>query len=59
MGCVDFMRPRRRYGTGLVEKEKVAVVPISGALFAEIVSWRFCKARFQTGGVKSDWDFGI
>ena len=45
MGCADFMQPRQRYGIGSVEEEEVAVVPISGALLAEIVSGRLCEAR--------------
>jgi hypothetical protein len=41
------MQLMRRYAIGLVEEAKVAVVPISGGLFAEIVSGRACEANVR------------
>jgi hypothetical protein len=48
------MQPRRRYEIGLVEKAKVAVVPISGSLFAEIVSGAFYEAKARGSANQED-----
>jgi hypothetical protein len=49
------MQLRRRYAIGLVEEEKVAVVPISSVLFAEIVSGRGCEATARGERKSGGW----